>query len=134
MQRVTPGIDDSLGPVEKALQETFVPALLEVLGEGAPERGVTRLTVKQAGLDLPDPTQTAPGNWTVPCVITTHLVAALRGQAEFRTVDHSACLREGQTAVWQWIQQQAEDALEATLEGAPFQRARRLQQATKTRA
>ena len=92
MQRVTPGIGDAFGPVEKALRETFVPALFERLGEGAPEQWVTRLTVKQAGLDLPDPTLKAPENWTESCVIIGHLVAALRGQVEFRTVDQLACL------------------------------------------
>ena len=46
MQRVTPGIGDDFGPVEKALRETFVPALVEGLGDGVPERGITRLPVK----------------------------------------------------------------------------------------
>ena len=80
MQRVTPGGGGSFGPVEKALKETFVPALFEGLQEEVPERGVTRLPVKQVGLDLPDPSQTAPKNWTASCVITGHLVAALRVQ------------------------------------------------------
>ena len=93
------GISNAFGPVEKAMRETFVPALFEGLGGGVPERGVTRLPVKQAGLALPDPYQTAPENWTAPCVITVHLVSALRGQVEFRTSDHSACLWEGRTAV-----------------------------------
>ena len=75
-------------------------ALCEVLGEGAPERGVTCLQVKKAVLALPHPTQTALENWTASCVITGNLVAELRGQVEFRTADHSACLREGQTKVW----------------------------------
>ena len=92
MQRVNPGIGDAFGdafgPVEKALQETFVPALFEGLGDGAPERGVTRLPEKQAGLALPDQTQTAPENWTASCVITGNLVAELRGQVELRTADH----------------------------------------------
>ena len=74
--------------VEEALREIFVPALYEDLREGVPEREITRLTVKQAGLDLTDPTQTAPENWMAPCVITGHLVAELRGQVEFRTADH----------------------------------------------
>ena len=60
MQRVTPGISNAFGPVEKALRENFVLAFFEGLEEGAPERGVTRLPVKQAGLDLPDPTLMAP--------------------------------------------------------------------------
>ena len=92
MQRVTPGVGDAFRLVETALTETFVPALFEGLSEGVPERGVTRLPVKQAGLALLNPSQTAPENWTASCVITGHLVAALRGQVEFRTADHSACL------------------------------------------
>ena len=81
------------------LKETFVPALFEGLHEGVPDQGVTRLPVKQAGLALPEPSQTAPENWTASCVITGHLVAALRGQVEFRMSDYSACLREGRTEV-----------------------------------
>ena len=90
MQQMTPGIGNAFGPVEKELRETFVSAIFEGLGDGVPERGFTRLPVKQAGLALPSPSQTAPENWTESCVITGHPVAALRGQVEFRTADHSA--------------------------------------------
>ena len=37
MQQVTPGIGDAFIPVETALEESFVPALFEVLGDGVPE-------------------------------------------------------------------------------------------------
>ena len=111
-----------------------MPELFEGLREGVPEQGVTRMPVKQAGLALPDPSQIAPENWTVSCVITGHLVAALQGQVEFRTSDHSACLWEGQTSVWRRVLRQAEEAMTAALEGAPVLHARRLQQATKTGA
>ena len=67
---MTPGVGDSFGPVEKALKETFVPALFEGLCEGVLERGVTCLNIKQAGLALPDPSQKAPENFTASCVIT----------------------------------------------------------------
>ena len=69
MQRVTPGVGDAFGPVEKTLRDIFVPALYKGLTEGVPERGITCLPVKQAGLVLTDPTQTAPENWTASCVI-----------------------------------------------------------------
>ena len=62
MQRVTPVVVNSFGPVERALKETFVPELFEGLREGVPERGVTRLPVKQAGMSLPDTAQRAPEN------------------------------------------------------------------------
>ena len=78
MKRVSPGIGDAFGPVEKALRESFVLALFEGMVEGTLDRAVTCLPVKQAGLDLPDPTMTAPENWMASCVITGHLVAALR--------------------------------------------------------
>ena len=115
VQRVTLRVGDAFGPVEEALKEIFVPALYEGLREGVPERGITCLPVKQAVLALPNPTQTAPENWTASCVITGHLVAALRGQVEFRTADHSACLREVQTAVRRRVQSRTEEALMASL-------------------
>ena len=134
MQRVNPGVGDAFGPVEAALKETFMPALFQGLWEGVPERGVTRLPVKQAGLALPDPSQTDPEYWTASYVITGHLVAALRGQVEFRTADHSACLWEGRTAVRRRGQIRAEEALTAALEGGLLLHARCLRQATKTGA
>ena len=79
MQRVTLIIGDDFRPVETALKESFVPALFEGLGDGVPEQGVARLSVKQAGLALSDPSQKSHENWTASCVITGHLVAALRG-------------------------------------------------------
>ena len=79
VQWVAPGIGDAFGLAEEALRKTFLTVLFRGLVEGAPGRGVTRLPVKQAGMALPDPTLTAPENWTASCVITGHLVAELRG-------------------------------------------------------
>ena len=62
VQRVAPGVGYAFVPVEVVLKEIFVPALFHGLREGVPERGVTRLPVKQAGLALPDPSQTSPEN------------------------------------------------------------------------
>ena len=132
MQRVTPGVGAAFGPVEEALREVFVPALFRGLTEGLPTRENTRLPVKQAGLAIPDPVKTAPENWTASCVITGHLLASLRGQVEFRMADHSACLREVQTAVWRRITQREEEALAETISGSPVQGTRRLQRATNT--
>ena len=111
-----------------------MPALFVGMGEGLPERGVPRLPVKQARLSLPDPSQITPENLTASCVITGNLVAALRGQVEFRTVDHSACLQEGRTAVWRRGQRRAEKDLTAAQEGAPVLHVRQQQRATKTGA
>ena len=85
-------------------------------------------------MDLPDPTKTAPKNWMMSCVITGNLVAALRGQEEFRTAEHSDCLQERRTAVRKRIVLLAEESLEETLSGHPVQGARPLRRAMKTEA
>ena len=117
---------EAFGPVEEALREIFILALFQGLREGVPEREITRLPVKQAGLALTDPIQTALENCTASCVITGHLVAALSGQVEFQTADHSAYLRKGQTAVRRRGQIWAEEVLTAALEGALVLHARRM--------
>ena len=94
----------------------------------------TRLPVNQAGLAIPDPVQTSPENWTASCVITGHLVAALRVQAVFRTADHSPCLRGGRLAERHQGEHWAEAALTVALEGDPVLQARRMQRAAKTGA
>ena len=90
VQWVNPGISDAFGPVEEEIAKAFLPALFEGVGDGAPGREITRLPFKQAGMALPDPTQTSPANWQASCVITGHLVSALRVQVPFRTADHAA--------------------------------------------
>ena len=103
--------------MEEALRETFLPDLFQGLGEGTPGIRVTNLPVKHAGMDLPDPRETAPENWTMSCIITGHLVAALRGQEEFQTEDQSACLRKGSTVVRKRSVLLAEETLTETLVG-----------------
>ena len=78
VQRVTPGVGALFGPVEEVLREVFLPALFRGMTEGLPTRESTRLPVNQAGMAIPDPVLTAPEKWTASCVITGHLVAALR--------------------------------------------------------
>ena len=54
MQRVTPNFGDTFGPLDKAPRDAFITSLFQGLIEVTLGRGVTRLTVKQAGLYLPD--------------------------------------------------------------------------------
>ena len=125
VQRATPGVGEAFGSVEETLWVIFVLALFKGVREGVPECENTRLLAKQTGLDLPDLVHMALENWTASCVITGHLVAALRGQLVFRTADHSACLWVGRMAVRQRGEKRAEEALTAALEGAPVLQARR---------
>ena len=81
-------------------------------------RYLTHLPVKQAGMALPDLTLTAPENWQASCVITGHLVSALRGQVPFRTADHTTCLRDGRAAVRRQNEAKAMASLETTITSA----------------
>ena len=59
-----------------------------------PGRAITGLPVKQAGIALPNPTQTSGLNWTSSCVLTGHIIATLHGEVEFRSGDHSLLMGE----------------------------------------
>ena len=111
-----------------------MPDLFQVIGAGIPGWEVTHLPVKQAGMDLLDLTLIDPENWTASYVITGHLVAALRGQEEFRTAEHAEFIREGREEARNWNARRSEEALEETLAGAPVQVASRLWRVTKTGA
>ena len=73
------------------------------------------MPVKQAGTALPDMTLAAPENWQASCVITGHLVSALRVQVPFRTADHASCLRDGRAAVRRLNISKAMASLETTI-------------------
>ena len=100
----------------------------------SPGRAITCLSVKQAGLALPEPTQMAPDNWQASCVITGHLVSALRGQVPFWTADRVACLRDGRAEVRRKSVAKAMASLEATITRALEVVTRQLRRATKTGA
>ena len=68
------------------------------------------------------------------CDITGHLVAALRGQEEFQTVNHSAYLQELIAEVRKQGVLQAEEALAETLKVPPVQDAYLFQRAKNTGA
>ena len=60
MQRVTPDIGGAFVLVDTDLQDAFLLYLFYGIRERTPRQGVSCLSVKQAVMDLPDPTKTAP--------------------------------------------------------------------------
>ena len=75
--------------VEDTLQGILRPALFQGGTAHIPGRAITGLPVKQAGIALPEPTRIMGANWTATCLITSHLVVALRGAAKFRLGNYS---------------------------------------------
>ena len=120
--------------MEQALRKAFILDLFRSLRKGTPGRGVTRLPVKQVGLELAYSTKTTVENWMASCVITGHIVVSLKGKEIFRTEDHSAYLREGMLEVWKRRILWRKEALSETLAGAPVKDAGCLRRATKTGA
>ena len=79
VQRVIPNIEDSFAPVEHALTHHFLPALLgETPANLNKLRQLSRFPVKLAGLGIPDPVASAPGNFTTSVAVTAELAESLR--------------------------------------------------------
>ena len=62
-------------------------------------RKILGLLVKQAGLAIQDPTLMVQKNWTVLCVVTVHLIAALWGHVDFYSRDHTQLLTNGRAEI-----------------------------------
>ena len=69
VQHVIPVIGMAFLPVKNELQDTFIQPLFKGATYQVPVRGITGLTVKQAGIALTDPTQTSEANYMASYVI-----------------------------------------------------------------
>ena len=67
--------------------------------------------IKRAGIALPDPTQTAQGNWKNMCVVTGHLVEALQACVEFRPGYNLQLLWDSRSDICQGKSNNAGEAL-----------------------
>ena len=111
MQRVTPDIGTAFQPVEDELRKAFLLELFKGDTTQIPRRAFTSLPVKQSGIALPDPTQTAGANWPSSYVITGNLSAALHMAAEFSSGDHALLMGEGREEIRRGHAEAAETAL-----------------------
>ena len=102
MQRVIPSIGKMFHPMEENLREEFFLALFKGAIHHIPGRAVTGMSVKQDMIDLPYHNQTSRANWMASCVITGHLVAAIRRTAEFLSGYHALFMGEGRDEIFQW--------------------------------
>ena len=134
VQRTTPIEGSEFDPVEKAITESFIPALFKT--EAAPNeqlRSLYSLPVRHSGLGIPRPTETATLNYasSVGCteVLTQSLVRGSQLQVQ--------TYRDGLTGVRcnQRTQRQADAAeMRKSLQAAMPGHARLIGRATKTGA
>jgi hypothetical protein len=89
LQRVVPGCGAAFQPIEDALRDVFIPALLQ--GDPAEtQREQTSLAVRHAGLGIPDPTSTAEANYSTSVACARLLTRSLRAGRNLDAHQHSA--------------------------------------------
>ena len=102
LQRVVGNVANHFIPLEKAIRDKFLPALM-----GEPSladeyrRPLSTLPVKYAGMALPDPTLTADDNHSTSSLVCGHLVQAMRSDCDvtYSSVDHISTRKEVVAAV-----------------------------------
>jgi hypothetical protein len=77
LQRIVSNCGPALEPVKEALQTVFLPALLEATKDEC-QRKLTTISVRQAGLDLPNPVQSTPACFATSEACTSLLVTLRR--------------------------------------------------------
>jgi hypothetical protein len=78
VQRVTPHLDKAFAPLELAIAQIFIPALLNsTIEEAAALRSLIALPVRHGGLGIMDPTKTSTSNYHASSSITSLLTDSL---------------------------------------------------------
>ena len=89
IQRVVPGIAPLFQPLEKAIQDQFLPALL---GENDPITGELRkilsLSTKSAGIGIWDPVETCNHNFTTSLEVTELISDSLIQNTDMNVGEH----------------------------------------------
>ena len=93
VQRTVVGCGPWFAPIEQALVERFLPALLRLEHVSPELRQLYALPVKFGGLGLPDPTCTADAAYATSCAATAHLCEAIRGVQPLRLPEHQEVMR-----------------------------------------
>jgi hypothetical protein len=95
VQRATENCGERFNNLSKTIYDTFLPALFDDdIVEEDPRRKLAALPVKQAGLALPNPVQTASSNFQASSLVCSHLIAALKGAVIFSSDDHTKVAKE----------------------------------------
>ena len=79
LQRVVPELEEVMAPIEEAIKDTFLPALFQEEGPTLDAmRLLLSLSVKKAGLGMPNPAHTARDNMEASQRITASLATSLK--------------------------------------------------------
>jgi hypothetical protein len=133
LQRVTPASTELFQPLEDSIQATFIPALLgEEEGPTDAKRRLYELTVKSAGLGIPNPTNTAPDCHAASAACSGELSASLRGNADLDVKAHRDVVKQARRKQMKIRCNREKTVLDSIIQGASRMEARRLQRTTGT--
>jgi hypothetical protein len=91
VQRVVRGVGPKFDGVRDKMRSTFLPALLKTsITDGDPILNLACLPVKNAGLALPNPVESAEANFRASEVANSHIIQVMRKKEIFSLQDHSA--------------------------------------------
>jgi hypothetical protein len=100
LQWVCPKTSDAFLPIWQGISTDFLPALFQDNISSNDNRvSLCKLLVKFSGLALPNPSDTASSNYEKTCLRNSRLVAALRGNEDFRISNHLMTIREANSEV-----------------------------------
>ena len=95
VQRATKNCGKKFEDLSKTIFDTFLRALFDdEIEEEDSRRKLAALPIKQAGLALADPAQTASSIFTASSLVVSHLLAALKGTVTFSSDDHTRVGKE----------------------------------------
>jgi hypothetical protein len=133
LQRVMPETSDAFAPLEDAISEHFLPALLEESSENlAPMRALLALSPRQAGLGAPSPRVTAATSYESSVRSAEHLANSLKAGNPLDATAYAEAATQNRRKV-RLVRVKAEvTALEGLCAGMRPAAARRLQRSRET--
>jgi len=135
VQRVTPTSAETFQPVEEALRDHFIPALLGE--EDRPpdqKRNLYGLSVKSAGLGIPNPVHTAASSLSASETCTVALSHSLRDNVDLDVKVYRAHVSAARKQATKDRTASAKMTLEAVLNGASCLESRRIERTKETGA
>ena len=135
VQRVTPHLDQAFAPLEKAIAEIFLPALLaSTVEEAAQLRSLIALPVRFGGLGIPDPTTTGAACFSASTDATSLLTQSLIQGSTICTQEHRKTAAISRSTTKDYLSNSHNASLKTILSTAsPFDK-RRIKRSSSTGA
>ena len=135
VQRVTPNLDQTFAPLEKAIAEVFLPALLDsTIEEAAHLCSLIALPVRFGGLGIPDPTTTGAACYSASTDATSLLTESLILGTTLCAQEHRKTAAISRSTTKEYLRNTHTDSLATILSSASPLDKRRIKRSSSTGA